>query len=122
MILHPITSSSTDTFIHPARNAVEKTNDMALLILTEEPPYTDFIRPICLPTKAFVPPSSVTQALIVAGWGSVTQCKGTFNHSIILQMILKKLISSHFRRKRHKNEVKSKSRCIQGLPSSISKI
>lgn len=43
-----------------------------MIILKENPPYTDSIRPICLPSKNFKPEdvNSVGQALLTAGWGS----------------------------------------------------
>ncbi|XP_063709253.1 CLIP domain-containing serine protease B8-like [Culicoides brevitarsis] len=69
----PLDFTVKTVLIHPARNADKKENDLAILILDRDAPYTDFIRPICLPTKAFTPPMSKSQALIVAGWGSVTQ-------------------------------------------------
>uniref|UniRef100_A0A336MS33 CSON006215 protein n=1 Tax=Culicoides sonorensis TaxID=179676 RepID=A0A336MS33_CULSO len=69
----PIDFRSQRIFIHPSRNPAQKANDIALIILDREPPYTDFIRPICLPTKAFETPKGSSQILVVAGWGSTTQ-------------------------------------------------
>lgn len=68
----PIDFVPEKIIVHPERSQVEKNNDIALIVLKNEVPYTDFIRPICLPVKNFEPEDikSVAQALLVAGWGS----------------------------------------------------
>lgn len=46
-------------------------NDIAILILEKSPPYTDFIRPICLPDKtmALDYTNDSKDVLYVTGWG-----------------------------------------------------
>lgn len=56
--------------VHPLRNAEKRINDVALLILQEDPPYTDFIRPICIPDHTF---TSTLRSIFVAGWGSTAR-------------------------------------------------
>jgi len=69
----PIDFKAKEFIIHPDRVAGKNDDDLALIVLEEEPPYTDFIRPICLPYGPFAAPANSSQALIVGGWGSTTQ-------------------------------------------------
>ncbi|XP_026492019.2 phenoloxidase-activating enzyme-like [Vanessa tameamea] len=55
-----------------------KRNDIALLRLKSEAPYTDFIRPICLPYED-ITQTTGTQFLEVAGWGAVSEIKSYSN-------------------------------------------
>ncbi|XP_026316168.1 phenoloxidase-activating enzyme-like [Hyposmocoma kahamanoa] len=62
------------TIPHPDYDPYDKKtrrNDIALVRTRESAPYTDFIRPICLPTSDMTlsPPSD--WQLIAAGWGAV---------------------------------------------------
>ncbi|XP_063897067.1 phenoloxidase-activating enzyme [Helicoverpa armigera] len=61
---------------HPQYNPVSalKRNDIALLRLKENAPFTDFIRPICLPNKDLTLPENTPQnfSLYAAGWGAVS--------------------------------------------------
>ncbi|KAJ0171704.1 hypothetical protein K1T71_012467 [Dendrolimus kikuchii] len=56
--------------LHPAYDMVKRKNDIALLRLEEMAPFTEFIRPICLPTNDLIlnPPEDLR--LYVAGWGA----------------------------------------------------
>lgn len=56
--------------IHPERDLIRRKHDIAMLILDTVPPYTDFIRPICLPGPTIV---SNLKVVFVAGWGSTTK-------------------------------------------------
>ncbi|KAI8423528.1 hypothetical protein MSG28_012628 [Choristoneura fumiferana] len=53
-----------DVAIHPKYNG--SSHDIAVLTLGSDAPYTDFIRPICLPTAT---PRNVT--FTAAGWGEI---------------------------------------------------
>ncbi|KAJ0171703.1 hypothetical protein K1T71_012466 [Dendrolimus kikuchii] len=57
--------------IHPEYDITSRKNDIALIKLEENAPFTDFIRPICLPTVdvTLKPPEQTT--LNVAGWGAI---------------------------------------------------
>ncbi|XP_026735969.1 phenoloxidase-activating enzyme-like [Trichoplusia ni] len=61
---------------HPQYNPVspQKRHDIALLRLKETAPFTDFIRPICLPTRDWTSPSRIPAnfTLYAAGWGAVS--------------------------------------------------
>ncbi|CAK1589515.1 unnamed protein product [Parnassius mnemosyne] len=52
-------------------------NDIALIRISQTAPYTDFIRPICLPTTDItISPRSDTR-LYVAGWGAVDTARSS---------------------------------------------
>ncbi|XP_050356534.1 phenoloxidase-activating enzyme-like isoform X1 [Nymphalis io] len=58
--------------------SVLKRNDIGLLRLKEEAPYTDFIRPICLPYNDIMQ-TREQQNFEVAGWGAVSDKKSFSN-------------------------------------------
>lgn len=61
---------------HPQYNPASalKRNDIALIRLAQTAPFTDFIRPICLPTKDLTLPQNrpINFTLFAAGWGAVS--------------------------------------------------
>lgn len=63
--------STLGIVIHPERSPKSKLHDIAILILEKVPPYTDFIRPICLPeqTLSLVDINNKKGVLYVTGWG-----------------------------------------------------
>jgi len=76
--------------IHPdrERNPNSKENDIALVILEKEPPYTDFIRPICLPK--FNDINDLRRQLFVAGWGwtvGIVQSPSAIKQDLNVQLV-----------------------------------
>lgn len=66
----PMDIKVSSTVIHPERNSKSKLHDIAILILETVPPYTDFIRPICLPeTLSLEDINNKKGMLYVTGWG-----------------------------------------------------
>ncbi|XP_015589545.1 venom protease [Cephus cinctus] len=58
--------------IHPEYNAASYTNDIAVLRLQQEVPFTELIHPICLPLPDEVRNRDYTRLFpFIAGWGSV---------------------------------------------------
>ncbi|XP_060807775.1 phenoloxidase-activating enzyme [Amyelois transitella] len=57
-------------FSHPEYNLWSKKNDIALIRLRQNAPFTDFIRPLCLPTTDVAGRSSSFN-MTTAGWGAV---------------------------------------------------
>ncbi|XP_047036615.1 CLIP domain-containing serine protease B9-like [Helicoverpa zea] len=62
-----------DIIVHPGYS--NKEHDIAILRLAEDAPYTDFIRPICLPSGDL---EQDTQ-FFAAGWGEIPR-KGYYSH------------------------------------------
>ncbi|RZC38819.1 serine protease easter-like, partial [Asbolus verrucosus] len=65
----PFDSAIDKITVHPNHNegSVDRYHDIALIKLKRQAPTTDFIKPICLPTKS--ERSNVGDKLVVAGWG-----------------------------------------------------
>uniref|UniRef100_U5EUT3 CLIP domain-containing serine protease n=1 Tax=Corethrella appendiculata TaxID=1370023 RepID=U5EUT3_9DIPT len=66
---------------HPKYDSIswDKFNDIALVKLNREAPYTDFIRTICLPSQYGITEADIlnVQKLITAGWGRTDYFKKT---------------------------------------------
>ncbi|XP_063911854.1 serine protease easter-like [Zophobas morio] len=54
--------------MHPDYKLTTFANDIALIRMSREVEYTDFIKPICLPPKNLIAPFN--QTLLIAGWGN----------------------------------------------------
>lgn len=69
---------------HPLYNPnnPSKHHDLAILRLSETVKYSDFIQPICLPTKEFNKGLVPGIQHMVTGWGKTDLCK-SFNNSSI---------------------------------------
>lgn len=69
----PVVIAIKDVMVHPEYDPklAIKQNDIALIRLVEPAPYTDFVRPICLPTADVTPDAaSGSLPLLNAGWGA----------------------------------------------------
>lgn len=71
-----------DILLHPKRSEKSKEYDIAIIILETKPPYTDFIRPICLPDLAEKDLFDSNEILYVAGWGWTVGCNLRFHLSL----------------------------------------
>nr|XP_026492018.1 phenoloxidase-activating enzyme-like isoform X3 [Vanessa tameamea] len=67
-----------------------KRHDIALLRLTDAAPYTDFIRPICLPISDIMQTTS-PHMLFVAGWGAISDMKSFSNVKLHVELPYKPL-------------------------------
>ncbi|XP_073960936.1 phenoloxidase-activating enzyme-like [Choristoneura fumiferana] len=56
---------------HKDYNEKEKLNDIALIRFAEDAPYTEHIRPICLPTADVTATGKKDLTIITSGWGPV---------------------------------------------------
>ncbi|XP_063380423.1 CLIP domain-containing serine protease B9-like [Cydia fagiglandana] len=65
--IHNIVKKVEHVIIHKDYNDTYLQNDVALLRLSSDIPYTDFIRPICLPTEDVADIKG--ENIIIAGWG-----------------------------------------------------
>lgn len=52
-----------------------KTNDIGLVRLSEDVSYSDFVKPICLPSTVGASRSAAMTSLQVAGWGRTLESK-----------------------------------------------
>lgn len=82
----PITLAIEEAFVHEGFNATSSdySNDIALLRLPQDLTFTEYIKPICLPSN----PTIADRFGIIAAWGiklgtdSVSKIKLKFKHSI----------------------------------------
>ncbi|XP_047989851.1 uncharacterized protein LOC125229114 [Leguminivora glycinivorella] len=65
--IHNIVKKVEHVIIHKDYNDTYLQNDVALLRLSSDIPYTDFIRPICLPSQDIADVNG--ENIIIAGWG-----------------------------------------------------
>ena len=65
----PVNSQIDNIIVHPDYNddSADRHNDLALIKLKREIQFSDFIKPICLPSRAERPRTG--DRLVVAGWG-----------------------------------------------------
>jgi hypothetical protein len=70
----PIDFGVANKIIHPMYtvNSQNHHHDIAIIKLDRAAPYTDFIRPICLPHSG---KSSTFKELFVSGWGRTGTCE-----------------------------------------------
>lgn len=61
-----------------------RANDIGLIRLNSEVTFTDYVRPICLPSSANSPRAATNEKLISAGWGRTQTSKISFHCSFIL--------------------------------------
>ncbi|XP_013147137.1 PREDICTED: serine protease easter-like [Papilio polytes] len=68
---NPVVIPIEQTFIHEEynENDIQGHNDIALIRLMTMAPYTEFIRPICLPTSEFSEDTTNKKRLFASGWG-----------------------------------------------------
>ncbi|CAK1589514.1 unnamed protein product [Parnassius mnemosyne] len=66
---------------HPEYNPTNalRRHDIALLRLSQMAPYTDFIRPICLPLSDIAKTAPLDTRLFAAGWGAVSASQSSSN-------------------------------------------
>lgn len=66
---------------HPNYDPVSalRRNDIAILRLESNAPYTDFIRPICLPISDIATAANLPITLYAAGWGAVSDVQSFSN-------------------------------------------
>ncbi|XP_037026331.1 CLIP domain-containing serine protease 2-like isoform X2 [Bradysia coprophila] len=73
--VHPtVTVGIDDVIIHENYTATTKFNDIALIRLSTIVYYTDFIKPICLPSTVGLIPNDATRE--ISGWGRGAQSSG----------------------------------------------
>ena len=63
---------STDFYIHPDYSAEKIMNDVGLVKLPENVPYSENIRPICLPLKRSQNEDIDGRFMVAAGWGKTS--------------------------------------------------
>nr|AAO74570.1 prophenoloxidase-activating proteinase-3 precursor [Manduca sexta] len=76
------------TIPHPEYNPISRTrrNDIGLIRLKEMAPFTDFIRPICLPSLDLTQAPPVNFTLYAAGWGAVSTSQPSSNVKLHVQL------------------------------------
>ncbi|XP_045518638.1 phenoloxidase-activating enzyme-like [Pieris brassicae] len=79
-IAEPLSITINETIIHPEYRAPKtfvEPNDIALIRLQELAPYSDFIRPICLPLSDVLQSPPANMKLFVAGWGAMSETRSS---------------------------------------------
>ncbi|XP_063825431.1 phenoloxidase-activating enzyme-like isoform X1 [Ostrinia nubilalis] len=73
--------------LHPEYDDNRLHNDIALIRLRGNAPYTDYIRPICLPPINVDSPELSNLRLAVAGWGRNGQYKSNIKQSTVVNLV-----------------------------------
>ncbi|CAB3240508.1 unnamed protein product [Arctia plantaginis] len=100
---------------HPQFNAKERINDISLIRMKQNAPYTDFIRPICLPT-ADVTLKSEHFYLRAAGWGtiSVRQSSTNIKHHVFVPHVSRDQCQSAYSSRPRLVEIRETHLCAGG--------
>ncbi|PZC86342.1 hypothetical protein B5X24_HaOG200388 [Helicoverpa armigera] len=73
--------------LHPQYDDTHLNNDIALIRIQGNAPYTDYIRPICLPTIDIDSPDFSNLRLAVAGWGRNGRYRSDVKQSTIVNLV-----------------------------------
>lgn len=65
-------------------NNPNRANDIGLIRMDSEVKFTDYVRPICLPSSVNSPRAVTTEKLVAAGWGRTQTSKISFRSSFVL--------------------------------------
>ncbi|XP_026316064.1 phenoloxidase-activating enzyme-like [Hyposmocoma kahamanoa] len=68
------------------QDTTTRRHDIALIRMRESAPYTEFIRPICLPTSDVTLTPPVGWQMIAAGWGAVNETHSKSNVKLDVQL------------------------------------
>uniref|UniRef100_A0A2H1VL19 SFRICE_031727 n=1 Tax=Spodoptera frugiperda TaxID=7108 RepID=A0A2H1VL19_SPOFR len=82
-----IVMKAEDVVLHPQYDDTQLTNDIALIRLQGNAPYTDYIRPICLPSIDIDSPDFSNLRLAVAGWGRNGRYRSNIKQSTIVNLV-----------------------------------
>ncbi|KAJ8730068.1 hypothetical protein PYW07_017106 [Mythimna separata] len=82
-----IVMKAEDVVLHPQYDDTHLNNDIALIRIQGLAPYTDYIRPICLPTIDIDSPDFFNLRLAVAGWGRNGRYRSDIKQSTIVNLV-----------------------------------
>ncbi|KAJ8728187.1 hypothetical protein PYW08_016572 [Mythimna loreyi] len=82
-----IVMKAEDVVLHPQYDDTHLNNDIALIRIQGFAPYTDYIRPICLPTIDIDNPDFFNLRLAVAGWGRNGRYRSDIKQSTIVNLV-----------------------------------
>ncbi|XP_063533793.1 phenoloxidase-activating enzyme-like [Cydia strobilella] len=82
-----IAMRAEDVVLHPQYDDARLQNDIALIRLRGTAPYTDYIRPICLPQINVDSPDFSNLPLSVAGWGRNGRYRSDVKQSTVVNLV-----------------------------------
>ncbi|XP_075973757.1 phenoloxidase-activating enzyme-like isoform X2 [Anticarsia gemmatalis] len=82
-----VVMKADDVTLHPQYQDAQLKNDIALIRLRGIAPYTDYIRPICLPSIDIDSPNFSNLRLAVAGWGRNGRYRSDIKQSTIVNLV-----------------------------------
>ncbi|CAB3224241.1 unnamed protein product [Arctia plantaginis] len=85
--LENVVIKSEEVVLHPQYEDSQLQNDVALIRLRNPAPYTDYIRPICLPSIDIDSPKFSNLRLAVAGWGRNGRYRSDIKQSTIVNLV-----------------------------------
>ncbi|CAG9786122.1 unnamed protein product [Diatraea saccharalis] len=82
--------NAEDYILHPDYDNERLYNDIAIVRLQRVAPYTNYIRPICLPPLDIDNPELTNLKLAVAGWGRNGRYKSNIKQSTVVNLVPQK--------------------------------
>lgn len=69
-----------------------RANDIGLIRLDSEVTFTDYVRPVCLPSSVKSPRTTENEKLVSAGWGRSTTSKNTLQEQFYNKVLISVLM------------------------------
>ncbi|XP_047995220.1 serine protease easter-like [Leguminivora glycinivorella] len=91
-----IAMRAEDVVLHPQYDDTRLQNDIALIRLKGTAPYTDYIRPICLPLINVDSPDFSNLPLSVAGWGRNGRYQSDVKQSTVVHLVPQGECKAHY--------------------------
>ncbi|XP_060807688.1 phenoloxidase-activating enzyme-like [Amyelois transitella] len=112
-----VTIPIEETIVHPQYDLITKSNDIGLVRMRDNAPFTDFIRPICLPTNDVTEEPPHRFRLVAAGWGeyNVTMKRSNLKLQVTLPLVDRQTCQRAYSVRGRRTNITRKQICAGGV-------